>query len=392
MRVFALGGSGGVGQGAARILAASNMVSEIAITSRSLSIAKQVATGLGEKATAVEVDATDEERLALLMRGYDLVVNTAGPDFQMALPAARASLRAGAHCCDISADGPTTEKILMLDAEAKASGLTVLTGIGAEPGLSNLLMLHAARQLDQVEEVQFCACYPFTLLASEDPGREAVEMRSSGRINASWQTLLKWVSGGVRTYRNGRWIDIEPFDSAVEVSLPQGATATMFPYGSTEPITLPRYLPGVKTVSVLACLSPPQVNELYRVHARRLGAGEVDAAEATLNFLEAVGQDTGRWLATPKGFPSHLIIWASAIGRKDGRKARAVCQPTSMWLSTAGAVSVAALRILRGEIKERGVLPPEACLDPLPFFADVAQHGFEEPKGKLLHESLELLD
>src|SRR2546430_7915775 len=44
------------------------------------------AAEIGAKGIAIEVDATNEARLASLARDYDLIVNTAGPDFRVALP------------------------------------------------------------------------------------------------------------------------------------------------------------------------------------------------------------------------------------------------------------------------------------------------------------------
>ena len=69
------------------------------------------------------------------------------------------------------------------------------------------------------------------------------------------------------------------------------------------------------------------------------------------------------------------------------------CWPTSWWMSTGAVIAVAALNILRGEIGKVGVLPPEACFEPLSFFAEVATYGPEEPRdGQMLGESFEYLD
>jgi hypothetical protein len=55
-------------------------------------------------------------------------------------------------------------------------------------------------------------------------------------------------------------------------------------------------------------------------------------------------------------------------------------------------LAAAALKLLRGEIQERGVLAPEACLAPLPFLAEVAQLLPETSvpaDGKMFAETLE---
>src|SRR2546430_16832389 len=88
------------------------------------------AAEIGAKGFAVEVDATDEARLASLARDYDLIVNTAGPDFRVALPVTRAAISAGVHCCDIASDGPSLAKVLALHGAADGAGVNVATGHG----------------------------------------------------------------------------------------------------------------------------------------------------------------------------------------------------------------------------------------------------------------------
>src|SRR2546430_14159407 len=85
------------------------------------------AAEIGAKGIAVEVDAINEARLASLARDYDLIVNTAGPDFRVALPVTRAAISAGGHCCDISPDGPSPEKGIPPVRPAKEAGATPVT-------------------------------------------------------------------------------------------------------------------------------------------------------------------------------------------------------------------------------------------------------------------------
>ncbi len=390
MKVFALGGTGRIGREAAKILARRPDVSDIAIAARDPAVAKRVVAEIGPKAVAVETDAIDEARLVAIVEPYDLIVNTAGPDFRVALPAVRAAIAAGKHYCDISADGPSTQEALALDGRAKAAGVTAIMGIGHMPGISNLLMRHAANRFDAVEGVRFCAWWalsPETFTVMGDPE----DMRTTGRVNASWQTILAWVAGRVRTYREGRWIDVDPFGEATEVALPVG-DATAIPVGSTEPVTLPRYVPGVRDVEALLVLDPPQLNELLHEQARRIVAGEESVARATLTFLETIGGDPGRWLGGARRIPPGFGELATATGWNGGRRVRYSCWPAGEWPSTVGPLIAAAGGILRGEIRERGVLPPEAVLDPLTFLREASRYGRDPPgPGSLLRESLDVV-
>ena len=374
---------------AAKRLAESELVSEIAIGGRDLAVATRVAEETGPKATAVEIDATDEKKLAKLAAPYDLIVNTGGPDFLVALPVTRAAITAGVPACDIAADGPSLERALTLDRKAKDAEVTIVTGIGHIPGISNLLMQHAANQLDAVEDLQLCVWWGLgggNVAAFGDPE----EMRRTGRVNASWQTVLTWVTAPVRTYRDGHLVAVDPFEDAVEVALPRGGgTVSAVSIGSTEPITLPRGVPGVRSVSIRMALLPPQLNGILQEQTRQIAAGTSDAAKATMTFLDTITADPDRWLKSRTGAPSGFGMMATATGRKGRRKVRYSCWPAGPWESTVGPLTTAALRILQGKIRLRGVVPPEAVFDPMPFLEEAARFRLKSIPGRLLDESVE---
>ncbi len=391
-KVFAIGGTGRIGRASSKLLAENEIVSQVAIAARDLRLAKAAAEEIGPKAIAIEVDAMDEARLASLAGDYDLVVNTAGPDFRVALPVTRAAISAGVHCCDIAADGPSLERVLALDGKAREAGVTVVTGIGHIPGASNLIMQHAANQLETVTDLRLCVWWQLGRGESNLFG-DADAMRKTGRINASWQTVLTWVAGRVRTYRDGRLVEVDPFEETTEVSLPMnGGTVSAIPIGSTEPITFPRRMPAIRSVSVLMALLPQQLNELLRVQSRRIATGKSDAATATMAFLDAIAADPDRWLENRAEVPGDFGMMATATGSRGNQRMRYSCWPAGPWESTVGPLTVAALRILHGEIQERGVLAPEAAFEPIPFLEEAARSGLKpQHLGRLLGESEETL-
>lgn len=389
VKVLVLGATGNTDRLTCQRLVASDVVTEILAGGRNLERARRTATELGPKATPVQLDASDAGSVATAADA-DMLVNAAGPDAVVLLPALRGAIQAGAHYCDICVDGRVMEKALELDAEAREAGVTALLGVGAAPGLTNLILLHAARQLDRCDEARIQWFFP--VQSWGDPKDVLADLRASGRADASWESLFRSMSGRARVYRGGSWTDVDSSKGGVEVALPTGQGVVAYPTNTTEAITLPRYLPGVKKVSTLACMFPPQLNPLLLEQARRIGAGEASAADAIASFFETILGDPKRWVEEPPGFPPSLILWATAIGTKGGRNAQYMCWPTSNWLPTAGSLALCTLKILRGEIRKRGVFPPEACLDPLQYLAEAATYGPEPPKdGRLLDESLELL-
>jgi saccharopine dehydrogenase-like NADP-dependent oxidoreductase len=354
---------------AVRTLAASDLVSEIVVADKNVAGAERFAAKVGDKASAREADAADEEGMATLMAEGDIVINTSGPFFKFGMPALRAAIRAGKNYCDINDDWRPTQEMLDLDGEAKAAGITAIVGIGASPGVSNLLAKHAAAQLEQVDTVQTC----WAVGGGEVGTAEGAGGAAEGEL-AALEHMMYSASGKIPTFRDGDWVEIDSFESGEDVSFPGMGPYTVYHIGHPEPVTLPRYIPGVKTVSNLGALYPPQLNDLVREQARRVTAGEIDARAAALAFVATVASDPQKWLVgSPAGIGGGLC--ATARGLKEGRPVRYTCTVAGMpGGGMAGAtglpLATAALQVLRGEIKERGVLPPEACIDPLPFFEE----------------------
>ena len=390
MRVFLLGGAGLVGQSVAEKLAKNAAVTEITIAGKNLDRARNAASVIGEKANSIKADATDERQIARLVADYDILVNTSGPDYLVQPSAVKAAIRAGVHYCDVSCDGPAAEKVLKLNAKAQAAGLTAIIGIGWGPGLDNLMMVHAARQLDRVDSVHTCIALTMTNLVAGDTNKIAAELRDSGPFSASWETFMRCFSGQCKIYRDKRWVAVDPFENGAVVANPKGGVVKLYPACSPEPITVPRSVPGLRNASLLISFFPLPLNELARQLASRIRAGEISTKEAAISFIETAGSERDRWPSTPQEFPEDY--WIIAQGIKDGSRVRYTLVPTSGWLSTRGPLYTAAMMLLNGKIKEHGIFPPEACLEPIPFMEEVASNvPGRTPEAKLFEESFEHL-
>src|SRR4030067_2279036 len=248
LRVFLLGGAGMVGQATAERLAANAAVSEITIAGRDPEKANRAASAIGEKANSVKAEATDEKQIARLVRGYDLFINTSGPDYVVQIPVVKAAIRAGVNYCDVSCDAPAAEKVLKLNTKARAAGMTAIIGIGWAPGLDNLMIAHAVKQLDEAESVLACLIWPLTELANGGANKVAAELRDHAQFSASWETGMREFSCPFKIYRDGKWMVVDPFKNGVSLSHPKIRPFTDYPACGPEPITLHRNVRGVKSV------------------------------------------------------------------------------------------------------------------------------------------------
>ncbi len=379
LRVLLLGGSGRFADSAARCLAESDVVADVTLAGRTESTLRRRVSGIGEKADAVTVDILDERRLAGLAADYDIVVNAAGPEWEVLLPALRASIQAGVHYCDLGADARTTEKQLELDAQAKDAGVTAVVGMGFDPGIDNLLAMEARKQFDRVEQITVC----YHLALPDDLLREAVdEVRKRGRIDPSWQMVMGILAGPVRAFRDRSWVMVRPREHATKTVSPTGSTALAYPVATPEQITLPRYIPEVRDVSCVCSITPPTLSELIYRNVREIEQGTSTVRDATRTFLHEVGSHPGRWL---KGSASGWDMWLVVTGVKDGRRRRYTCWPVRAD-GTGIPLAVAARKILRSEVAVRGVLPPEACFEPMPFLEEVGSFMPAEDREKPLYD------
>lgn len=143
MRV-AVVGLGAVGTRAARQLASTPEVEQVVVCDTQAGRIEEVSSSLGAKAIADpgSVDSVPDA---------DVVVLATPPRTQ--LGAAADLVRRGIPVVTTSDAVDEVRGLLDLGPEADARGVTVAVGAGFSPGLSCLLVRHAADKLDEVDEI-----------------------------------------------------------------------------------------------------------------------------------------------------------------------------------------------------------------------------------------------
>jgi hypothetical protein len=215
------------------------------------------------------------------------------------------------------------------------------------------------------------------------------------------QRLQDGVIRPVCVYQKGQWVERNSIVSGVDVPLPQGGTVFAYPYAGGEPL-FGSLSPGpsrVPPVEMLFTPFPAQLHSVLRENALRVLGGDIDAATAADAFYDTVESDPRRWLTLTDEVVPIPKMWVRAVGRTEGRAARYSCWLTpAMWnvggyLLTSVALAVAVRKVLRGEVRERGVITAETAFEPLPFLNEVASLIPDSlPDGKLLGDSFEWLE
>ena len=153
MKILAIGGSGGMGRFAVSAAQHFQQVEQIVVADLNLDSARSFAEQLNDKVCAIPLDVNDAGALRTAMQGMDVVVNTCGPFFRFGVPILQAAIDAQCHYLDICDDWEPTGAMLRLDQAAKTAGICATVGLGASPGVSNLLALLAMQELDHVANV-----------------------------------------------------------------------------------------------------------------------------------------------------------------------------------------------------------------------------------------------
>jgi lysine 6-dehydrogenase len=325
----------------------------------------------GERAEAVAgkagaswhvADVTDPEGLREALSGADIVVNAVGPYHRTALGVIEAALDAGIHYVDMNDDHEVAEALLLdpsWDERARRAGVTVLIDCGVVPGLSGLLVRHAADQLDRTERVAIRFAWNYN---REYP--------------AAIQHFLRINSGRGMQLVDGRHVRMGPFEGREEVEFqePVGRTGVYFT-GIPDPIAIARFVPGVREATAKGAFYQPEANRLLEDMVRwGFTAYDPPAPElpAPMEYLVA-------YLGSPQGeryfeIPRHelpLALRVEVEGSRAGSPERLSYEVHDRSRrATTTFTALAALAVARGELAH-GVLTPEAWPDPGSFLQEL---------------------
>ncbi len=378
MKVVVLGGTGQIGQAASRLLVRSREVSELIVAARDLGRAQTFANELGAKAIGVRADIDNPPSLDGLLDGAHLVVNTTGPYDRTLLPVLEAAVRNAAHYCDVSEEWDAAEQALKWDATAREAGVTAIIGIGAAPGLTNLLGLHAAAQLDDVSALDVGWYADIELFGSV--AEHLADIRD-GRVSGTMQALLQALVGPVYGIRRGVKARIDEQDIGKSVPLPDGSKVIGLPHLSSEPLTLHRILATVPNITSRMGLLPESVHELLWGQATKIANNVADPRSAVIELYEALAADPDRWLGSGRDL-AFTGLFAVASGTKGGEQVQVSIAPGPAFdvpgtgieqFGTGGPLALAALKILSDEIPALGIHTPETAFEPDAFLGDLCR-------------------
>jgi saccharopine dehydrogenase (NAD+, L-lysine-forming) len=391
-KVTVLGGGGAVGNIATKTLASSGVFSEITVADINMAAARKVVKeAKGAKLTAADFDAESPDSIKKAVAGSAVVLNCVGPFYKYGPIILRAVIEAGINYVDVCDDFDATEALLAMDEKAKKAGVSALIGMGSSPGVANVLVRFCADSLlDQIESVDIYHAH----------GGEKIEGAAvvKHRIHS--------MKMGIPMFLNGQFTAVKLFEESgraleEETEFENVGTYGVYAYPHPETITLPHYLKGVKRVTNLGLVLPPAYAEVIK-GVVRLGITDEEPIEVQgqkvipLEFAVAfILAQRGR-LMKEAGLTQPMGCLKIVVkGYKDGGKNTYVFSMSSrgqgMGEGTGIPAAIGTIIMATGKIKEKGVLPPEACVNPMDLL-ELAKTKVKTAGGKGFPITIEHID
>jgi lysine 6-dehydrogenase len=365
MRALIIGGFGGMGQGVARDLVKQEKV-EAVILADLFPDPQRLSTKLreNEKTEPVKMDVNDHESMVKAFKDVNVVINTAGPFYKTAVPVAKAAVAAKVNYIDICDDYEGTEILFNseIDKLAREAGITVLTGMGSDPGTNNVLVKWYADRLDEVDDIYLYWVVSIAELAG-----------------AAWDHSLHMTLGKIPQYIDGELVYVEGGTEAVaEQFLEPLGTCHVRYVGHPQPLTLPKYIKGVKNVIIKGALIPLWVDELIK---EQKDAGFLGTEPIDIKGVQVTPYDLALklWETIPEGRdngPQSSGLKVIVNGKRNGNSVTYTADMVGRMAPGTGLpASIASLMMDAGDVSETGVVAPEGCIDPDKFLGAFIKRG-----------------
>jgi saccharopine dehydrogenase-like NADP-dependent oxidoreductase len=353
MRVVLLGGAGEVGAEVARELAAAPEIDALTIADLDGRRADALAAELGRAhVRSCALDVRDRDASLRLLDGAEVLVNCTS--FELFDHAFELALRAGADYADLISEPSDAQR-----RSARERGITAISGLGATPGLSNVLVREAADELEELHEVEI----------------SWISLRTVAPTRGLLDTILWELSENLPTrryLRNGRYRQASLLEGSreVEFAAPVGRQLVYY-MPHTEVTTLPRHFPTLRDCAVRGSWRPELMADMRVL--QRYGLLAEPALESTKRAIwERCGgrRDLSAWM---------LFVNVETVGVRGGEVVRRTCRIShpaewgerGMARMTGVPAAVGALLLARHGRTATGFVDPEQYYDPREFIAEL---------------------
>ncbi|MHC1591358.1 MAG: saccharopine dehydrogenase family protein [Candidatus Helarchaeales archaeon] len=374
-----IAGVGTVGKWVASFLSTKSSIKEILLGDIDENKLNDVSARLkNDKISIKKMDVRNVDETANILKDSDLFINCAG--YQFNISAMKSALKARVNYMDPGGLFHVTKKQHELNDDFRKEDLLAISCMGGAPGTTNIMARYAVDRLDSVEEIGIFDCI-------HEIGDENTP------INFAWHvdSILDGLSKNPIIFKDGKYIELKPFDGREEIYLPQplGMTEVIYRIHS-EVLSLPISFKdkGVKFVYFKGGHPKKFIEKakflidmgLASKNPVKIGENEISPRELLRHLYNAIDRED----EVPEFFG---LIRVVVKGKKDNKKMNYVIESSYktskgidlVGIGTALPMVVTAMMMLKNQISQKGVLFPEQCIEPIKFFKNLKKMGVQPP-------------
>ncbi len=374
-KVVVLGGCGQMGQVIIDDLIHFSQFQEVVIADVNLDLAKVLERKYSTKRLVVKkCNLSDTDELVNLLNDAFLVINASPYKFN--LKVMEACLRANCHYFDLGGLYHSTIEQLKLNDMFLQKQLTAILGIGAAPGVTNIMVAYLAKHFDSIDNV---------LISDGAKLLEAVDHPLL--IPYSLDTILDEYCLDAMVFVNGVLVKTNALsgETLIDFGYPVGEAAGIYTLHS-ELATLPDYLAkkGVRNLSFRLAL-PVEMHEKFKLLVQLGLASKLNYQNQDLDLRLILNQLIGQLPVTNYLIPDCevVLVEMSGIENKNFKKAKLLLKAFADEKFSAGALNtgippaIAAAMLKSGLIFQTGVFAPEGHIDENYFFAELGRRNLK---------------
>lgn len=389
MRILILGGAGLMGAGTVRDLLSelSSGVDRIVVADGFVDRLEALAAKIDDpRLYTAGLDLDDSASLSLLLHEADVCINAVATFAGYQMEIFEACLASGTPYVDYGGMGVYTVKQKAEHERWRTAGVTAVLGVGADPGLSNIICRAVADKLETIESINLY--WAAAAVGPESPVLVPPYAAS---------TVLSEYANPSQQFLDGRLTEVPPQSGEEVLDLPQPWGTTRFMHTQhSEPLTVP-FAEGIAEKGIKEMtwkLHLPEAEHLAWVGLVKAGFGDFDRPVRLrdgrevkpIDVLQAVIDrnmtENAERIPAQEGHEIHLAIGrGTADGRPSEARCRAMSHPHPLYegyldAGTSMCMSIGVQQIMAGELRP-GVWAPEEYFDPEAFFAELRRRHFE---------------
>jgi lysine 6-dehydrogenase len=353
-------GAGMMGSALAYDLAHSANVESVVLADIDYERASRVVRNITPKVMPIKIDLNHIDQIIESMAGMDVAIGAVSYNYNYLLT--NAAIEMGIHFLDLGGNNDVVKQQLLLNKVAAEKNVCVLPNCGLAPGLVNILAVGGAEEFDTIDSIH--------LRVGGLPQHPQPPLNY--QISFSAEGLINEYVEPTEVIRNGNIILVDSLDDVEEIIFPK-------PYGALEAFntsggisTLCHYLHG-------------KVRELDYKTIRYKGHCEKFKTLLDLGFASNEPIMIGNNVKTARELFTEMLEHKLDYKDTDVILLRAIItgsikgetktlayelidlydnktKLSAMMRTTSFPTSIIAQMLANGEIKTRGVIPPENCV------------------------------